>query len=154
MVTSLRMIFLLLYLVIVSQGIFYLFAVSKAYSNISMPTYAEQRNAIDLVITPRLKVVYLTSLLIGIAIIILTYKNPRCWAFISTNIAFVCLIIEISLAVKYNMPINVKFNAYAVSNHTQDWKALRHTWLQMIEYRGVLQVIGFLGLLFGIGYRE
>ena len=43
----LRIVFLLFFLIIVSQGIFYLLALNKALSGISIDAYAEVRNATD-----------------------------------------------------------------------------------------------------------
>ena len=75
-VTLSRIVFLLLYLVVVAQGIFYLFYASKAFSGISMDAYAEIRNATDRVIEGRLIFVYPATLLMGLLVVLSHLKAP------------------------------------------------------------------------------
>jgi uncharacterized membrane protein len=146
-----RIAFLLLYLIVVSQGIFYLFAASKAFSGVSIDAYAEIRNSTDQVIEWRLKFVYPATLLIGLITVVLSFmKAPFSLPFITTAIAFLCVIVDLSLAVKFNMPINAQFHTYQAGMEGVDWESLRNTWLQFLEYRGVVQVVGFLALLVGM----
>ena len=145
-----RVAFLLFFLIVVSQGIFYLFAASKAFSGISIDAYAEIRNSIDQVIESRLKFVYPATLLIGLIAVLCLVKAPGSLAFITTAIAFACIIVDIILAVKFNMPINEQFHTYASSMQGTDWESLRKTWLQFLEYRAMVQVVGFLALLVGL----
>lgn len=144
-----RIAFILLYLIVVSQGIFYLFAASKAFSGISIDAYAEIRNSIDKVIEWRLKLVYPATLLIGLLAVISLIKNPGSLLFITTAIAFICVVADLVLAVKFNMPINSQFHAYSPGVEGVDWELLRKTWLQYLEYRAGLQLLGFLALLLG-----
>ncbi|AHM58737.1 hypothetical protein D770_02325 [Flammeovirgaceae bacterium 311] len=146
-----RITFLLLYLIVVSQGIFYLFAAGKALSGVSIDAYAEIRNSTDQVIEWRLKFIYPATLLVGlIAVVLSSMKAPGSLTFITTAIAFVCLVVDLALAVKFNMPINAQFHTYQAGMQGIDWESLRSTWLQFLEYRGVVQVVGFLALLVGM----
>lgn len=144
-----RTVFLLFFLVIVSQGIFYLLAASKAFSDISIDAYAEIRNSIDRVIEWPLKVVYPATLLVGLISVFSMVKVPASLPFITTTIAFLCVVVDIALAVKFNMPINEQFHSYTTGSLGTDWESLRDTWLQFIGYRAVVQVVGFLALLVG-----
>lgn len=146
----LRIILILLYLIIVSQGLFYLFALSKAFAEISIDAFAENRKAIDLVIGDRLRFTYIASLIVCISILIMNIKNPGSLLFITTLISFICLLSDLILIVKFNLPINQAFHTYASHNHSLDWNALRHEWLKVINYRGLIQIIGFISLLAGI----
>ncbi len=150
LVNTLRIAFLLLYLVVAAQGIFYLFSASKAFSGISMDAYADIRNATDQVIEGRLKFVYPATLLTGLILVLSLVKAPGSAAFITTVIAFGCVVVDVLLAVKFNMPINARFHQYAPGVQGVDWESLRKTWLQFMEYRGGVQVVGFLALLAGI----
>lgn len=145
-----RITFLLLYLIVVAQGIFYLFAASKAFAGISIDAYAEIRNSIDQVIEGRLRFVYPATLLTGLLVVLVLIKAPGSITFITTAVAFVCVVVDVALAVKFNIPINAQFHAYTPGMQGVDWESLRKTWLQCIEYRAVLQVVGFLALLIGI----
>lgn len=146
-----RIAFLLLYLIVVSQGIFYLFALGKALSGVSMDAYAEIRNSTDQVIEWRLKFVYPATVLIGLITVVLCFmKAPYSLLSISTAIAFVCVLLDLMMAIKFNMPINAQFQAYQAGIQGVDWTSLRNTWLQFLEYRGVVQVVGFLALLVGM----
>ena len=149
-VTLLRIAFLLLYLVVVAQAIFYLFAASKAFSRISMNAYAEIRNSIDQVIVGRLTFVYPATLLVGLLVVLSQVKAPGSPGFITAAIALGCVAADVALAAKFNMPINAQFRAYSAGMPGADWELLRKTWLQYIEYRAVLQVVGFLALLVGM----
>jgi hypothetical protein len=77
-------------------------------------------------------------------------KAPGSAAFLTTAVAFGCVVVDVLLAVKFNMPINGQFHQYASGGQGVDWESLRKTWLQCIEYRGAVQVVGFLALLAGI----
>lgn len=145
----LRIVFLLLYLVVVSQGIFYLLAASKAFSGISIDAYAEVRNSIDQAIEGPLKVLYPATLLIGLITTFALAKSPGSLAFITAAIAFACIVVDLSMAVKVNIPINEQFHTYSAGIEGVNWESLRQTWLRFLEYRGVVQVVGFLALLVG-----
>jgi hypothetical protein len=135
---------------VVSQGIFYLFAAGKALSGIPMDAYAAIRNSTDQVIEWRLKLVYPATLLIGLMAVLSLAKAPGSLPFITTAIAFVCVVADVAMAVKFNMPINAQFRGYTPGLPGVDWESLRRTWLQFLEYRGMVQVAGFLALLAGM----
>lgn len=143
----LRIIFLLLFLIIVSQGIFYLFALNKALSGISIDAYAEVRNATDQVIEWRLKLVYPAALVIGFVTTLSLIKNSGTLVLVTTAISLLCVIVDLVLAVKFNVPINSQFHDYPAAAQEVDWVAMRRTWLQILEIRGLVQVFGFLSLL-------
>lgn len=143
----LRAAFLLFFLTIVSQGIFYLFALNKALASISIDAYAEIRNATDQVIEWRLKLVYPAALLIGVVTTLLQLKNSGIFVLVTTAIALLCVIVDLVLAVKFNVPINLQFHKYSATLQEVDWVAMRQTWLQTMEYRGLVQVLGFISLL-------
>ncbi|WP_162055837.1 DUF1772 domain-containing protein [Pontibacter pamirensis] len=151
MFTSVKMVFLVLYLIVVSQGIFYLYALSEALSGISMDAYAEIRNSTDKVIEWPHKFVYPAAVLVGLIAVVLSFiKAPGSLVSITTAIAFVCVVVDLALAVKFNLPINAQFHTYQAGMQGVDWESLRNTWLQVLNYRGVLQVVGFLALLVGM----
>lgn len=145
-----RLLFLIFFLIIVSQGIFYLFALSKAFSEISITAYAEIRNSTDRVIEWRLKFVYPMAVLLGLITTLSLIKSPGSLAFITAAIACACLLIDLILAIKFNMPINALFNEFDTGFRDLDWESLRRTWLKFMCFRGVIQVLGFLSLLVGL----
>lgn len=145
-----RLLFLIFLLIIVSQGIFYLFALSKAFSEISITAYAEIRNSTDRVIESRLKFVYPMAVLLGLITTLSLIKSPGSLAFITAAIACACLLIDLILAIKFNMPINALFNEFDTGSRDLDWESLRRTWLKFMCFRGVIQVLGFLSLLVGL----
>ena len=145
----LRTVFLLFFLVIVSQGIFYLFSLSKALSGITINSYAEIRNSTDQVIEWRLKFVYPAALVIGIVATLFLLKTPQSLIFITTAIALLCLLVDLVIAIKFNMPINDQFHNYTAGVQEINWELLRRRWLYFLEIRGVVQVFGFLSLLVG-----
>lgn len=144
----LRGIFLIFFLIIVSQGIFYLLALNKALSGISIDAYAEVRNATDQAIEWRLKFLYPAALLIGFVTTLSLIKTPDSLVFITTAIALACLAVDLFLAINFNVPINEQFQSYSADiQGIVDWQSMRRRWLQFLEYRGLVQVVGFLSLL-------
>lgn len=152
--TILRVLFILIYLVIVSQGLFYLLALSKAASALSMAAFAELRVAVDSVIDGRLKVLYNLALIIGIVILFMSWKSSSPLLILTSTLALVCIIADVFLALKFNEPINSQFYNYTSENTTVDWEALRAKWLQFLEYRAYIMVTGFLSLLAGFVWKN
>ena len=87
------------------------------------------------------------ALLIGIITTLSLIKAPGSFLFIATAIALTCLAIDLLLAINFNIPINEQFQTFSTDVQGIDWLSLRRRWLQFLEYRGVIQVVGFLSLL-------
>lgn len=145
--STLRLLYLLVYLLIASQGMFYLLGIHKALSHISIGAFAEQRKAIDLVIATPLKVLYLGGLSIGLLTLLLYWKKYNTLAYATLVVAFALMVVDILLAFTQNLPINQQFHSYSAQDMDTDWAQLRAQWLYFICLRGGLAILGLAFLL-------
>lgn len=144
----LRSLYLLLYLLIASQGMFYLIGINKALHNISISAFIEQRKSIDAAIGDPLRFLYFSSIGIAILILVFTVRNAGSIIFITVLLSFACILGDMTLAVKKSIPLNVIMNNYPANNY-KDMQALRTEWLSYISIRGAIATTGLFILLSG-----
>lgn len=148
MVTEkLRVVQLVVFIILASQGMFYFLAGAEALRNVSVPTFAEQRKAIDIVIGSRLQYLYYSALIIGLVIMVLTARNADWRLFGITAIATALIVTDVVLAIKFNIPINKAFHNYPNEGGV-DWRYLQISWLRMIVIRGIITCSALFVLLF------
>jgi hypothetical protein len=145
---TLRTLYLLLYLFIASQGMFYLIGINKALLNISISAFIEQRKSIDAAIGDPLRFLYFSSIGIAILLLFFTFRTPGSVIFITVLLSLLCILADVSLAVKKSMPLNEIINNYP-SNQDPDMQIIRTEWLSYINLRGSIAIIGLFILLSG-----
>lgn len=151
----LRFLQLLSFLVVATQLMYYLFVMGEALKGISINGFLEQRQVVDALVVKRLRFFYYTSLLLTLTVAVLTAKQPASPAFITSVIAFVCLVADIAIALKGNGPINALVNTWAPGQPTTaNWEAVRVQWLDFIRYRGIISAAGLLSLLSAWVFRQ
>jgi hypothetical protein len=120
---------------------------ADALRNVSLENFLEQRKAVDAIFRKRYQPIYYLSLLFsGIMVAISVYQTD----FLSITfhaVAFVCLMADVTIALKKNNPINKLVNCYATGDENIDWQDARLRWLKFIEMRGLFISIGLLSLL-------
>ena len=135
------------YTIVGSQLIFYLMVMADALKMVSLKNFIAQRKAVDSIFHKRYHPVYYSALLFsGIAAAATLYKADP----ISTTlqcIAFLCLVADITIALKKNAPINKFVNTYSHDDKEHDWETTRRQWLKYIEIRGIFISIGMLSLI-------
>ena len=145
---TLRISYLLFYLFIASQGMFYLLGINRALLNISISAFVEQRKAIDAVIGDPLRFLYFSSMALGLVILALNIKNPASISFITVLLSLICIFGDVSLAIQKSIPLNAIINDYP-SNNYPDIQTLRNEWLSWINIRGAIAIAGLFILLSG-----
>ena len=145
---TLRTLYLLLYLFIASQGMFYLIGINKALQSISIPAFIEQRKAIDTVIGNPLRFLYISSIGIAFLILALDIRNPRSITFITVLLSLICIAADLFLAINKSIPLNDIINNYP-ANKFSDMQSVRTEWLWLINCRGVIAITGLLILISG-----
>lgn len=150
----LRLLQLVAYLVITSQLLFYLMILSDSMKQISLVNFIEVRKVVDALMEHRFRIVYYTGVILTLAVVILSAKKPDSIFFVTSSIALVCLIIDVSIAMKGNIPINKLINSYLPGDTSQDWSALRLHWLQLVNIRAIFIVTGFASQLFGLIWQS
>ena len=148
MIEIFRLLQLLVSIVLASQGIFYLLGLAGAVRDISIPAFAEQRNAIDKHIAGKLKILYYSALSLGVLTMILMKDDYGSWPFLCVALSTAFTAIDMLLAVKYNIPINKAFKSYPGSS--QNWNDLRARWLRFILVRGCFSIGAMLLLQGGL----
>jgi hypothetical protein len=146
----LRLLQLAVYLIITSQALFYLIILSDAMKQVSLENFIEFRKIVDGLMGTRFRVIYYVGLILTLSVVILLLKKPDSVLFITSCIALVCLIIDVSIAMKGNIPINNLINTYTPGDTTQDWSALRTQWLNLINIRGGFVTVGMLSQIAGL----
>jgi uncharacterized membrane protein len=145
MIEKIRIAHLLVTLVLAAQGMFYLVGPAAALKTISVSAFAEQRVAIDNKIAGNLRILYYSALLLGILVLLMSWKQYDSLPFICTALALLFTITDIVLAMKFNLPINETFKSYP--DAPAMWKALQLEWIKFIVIRGVLAISAMLSLL-------
>jgi hypothetical protein len=152
MMKVLKLIQLLSYMMVTAQLLFYLLVYIDALKLLPIQDFIEHRKAIEPLIASRLKIIYYACLGISLLMIVLQIKEFNSLAFITSAIAFSCLLLDVLIALKGNVPINTIINSTPFEMRN-DWDALRATWLNFFVYRGILSLTGiaslFVGLIFG-----
>ena len=141
---------ILLYAAIISQSLFYILAMSKVMKNMQVATYIETRKLLDKHLRVSLPVVYYGSLIASIALTAFCLVNSSGLLFICSIIALVCLVADLVLIVKGNIPLNKIFNSWTTTNYPSNWQQYRSKWFSFYHIRQLTNMIGFLSLLTGI----
>jgi hypothetical protein len=141
-----RVLQLLAYFLVTIQLTYYLYLMGDAMKQVSLDNFFEQRKIVHALVMKKHQPVYYICLALSLLVIILTIKQPSSMVFICSCIAFLCLIIDIVIAMKGNGPINNASENY-FPGAAGNWEAMRLQWLKFINIRGVFSSIGFLSLM-------
>lgn len=143
-----RLLQLISYLLVTSQLLFYLFALCESLQVISIENFLEQRKVMHTMMEGRFKLMYWVCLFLSIAVVALSIKKPGSLLFITSVIAFVCLVIDIAIALRGN-PLNSLMMA-SIHDVGNNWEEVRDQWLRLIQYRGIFITAGMISLLTGL----
>lgn len=153
-IKSIRFLHLLSYLFITGQLMFYFFIMADALRKVGIENFVEQRKIVDPIVRQRHVPVYYVCLLLNIVLLAMTAGSWYSSLFVSSLIAFLCLVADICLAQRENIPINAAINMHSIGDPRISWEALRMQWLFFIRIRGAISLAGFLSLLAGIFWTE
>lgn len=145
-----ELLYLVSYIIISSQLIYYLFVMSDALNLISIDNFMELRKAIDPIFKKRLSFVYYTCLGLNIVLLVIRRGELFSISYIALIIAFLCLVTDLLIAVKGNIPINNHITNYFRGSIEYNWQAMRKDWLHYITWRGIANFIGILSLIAGL----
>ncbi len=140
---------LLAYSIIVSQSFMYMLALKNVQLNLEVGSYTELRKLLDAAMRSSFKYVIYAALLANLLLVISTIKNPGSLLFITATIALVALITDTFITVKGSLPINDIINTWTPDNFPSNWAAYRTKWLNILQYRQIANLTGFVSLLIG-----
>jgi hypothetical protein len=137
------------YLLVTSQLLFYLVILIDALRVVSLQNFLEQRKVINTLFEGRFKAMYYACLVLSLTVVVISIKDVSSPIFITSLIAFICLVADVVLTIKGNGPLNARTNTYVVGQRG-NWEELRIDWLRFIKYRGYFSTIGMISLLAGL----
>lgn len=137
---------LVLYFLIASQGTFYLIGFYKVLSAMPSRDFILLRKAADPVMAPKLKVLYLLTLVMSIVTILLNFRSLSSVSLVLLAAATLCLVADILIALTISEPLNKVITA--LQEPFESAAGIQRKWLEQIYIRAFLSVGGFLMLLF------
>lgn len=144
---------LLLYSTVASQPLFYILALTSAQRALSGPAYIELRQRVNAVMNRRVPVIYSTTLVATLVLLVLSWRTEDGRLLGTTVVALLCLVADVALMLRENVPINGVIDRWSTTDYPGDWEDYRRRWFAIFEYRQVLLLSGFLSLLIGAVFR-
>ena len=93
----------------------------------------------------KLKVLYYGALILAVSVMILMKDRYISLTFLFIVLSTLFTVLDMLLAVKFNIPINKAFRSYPAASH--DWNDLRARWVNFIVVRGSFSIGAMLLLL-------
>lgn len=149
-VTIIAVAALLAYSFLVSQPFMYIIALKNVQRSMNAASYIELRKLLDRNFRSTFKYVVYTSLLVNILLLIVAAAAANALLVICAAISFSCLIADILLMQKGNIPINTIINTWDENNYPVTWQSYRRKWLLFFKYRQRFSIAGFIALCIGV----
>ena len=144
---------LLAYSTVASQPLFYIVALTNAQRALSGSAYVELRQRINAVMTRRVPLIYLTTLVTSMVLLALSWRARGWNVLITAAIALLCLVADTVLMMRENVPINGVIDRWSTTEYPDDWEAYRSRWFSIFGYRQVILLVGFASLIFGAAFQ-
>ena len=140
---------LITYAIVASQPLFYLVVLTNAQRALSASAYIELRQRINAVMTERLPIIYLSTLLAVLVLLVVSWRISNWYLVLSTTIALLCLLVDVRFMLGENVPINGVIDQWTPTSYPADWESYRAKWFAIFRYRQVVLLVGFFSLLIG-----
>lgn len=144
---------LLAYSTVVSQPLFYLVALTSAQRALSGSAFVELRQRINAVMDRRIPVIYSTTLVTTLVLVVLSWRGGHWWVLGTTLVALLCLIADAAWMVRKSVPINAVMSRWSTTDYPGDWELYRTRWFAIFGYRQAVLLIGFVSLLVGAVFQ-
>ncbi|GIW44715.1 MAG: hypothetical protein KatS3mg077_1997 [Candidatus Binatia bacterium] len=145
---------LLTYSTVASQPLFYSIAFTAAQRALSAGAYVELRQRINAVMTRRVPVIYLAALVTSACVLALSWYAQNWNVLITTALALVCLVADIALMLRENVPINGVMDRWSATDPPADWERYRNQWFFVYRFRQVILLLGFASILLGAVFQN
>jgi hypothetical protein len=145
-ISLVRIVGLMLYFFIAAQGAFYHLGFGKALFNISAENFIELRKAVDPEVRGKFKALYLSALAVMFIWFLMADKSGGFWSYGPVLIAFLLLVADMFLILKFSEPVNELINSDLLDSK-ESFMLARVEWLKFIFIRGYLSISGFTILL-------
>ena len=134
---------------VVSQPLFYLLALSHTQKKLQASSYIELRQLLDKTLQVRLSALYYITLGFVVTLVVFALVQASYFVFVTSLIALVALLIDVTLALKTNIPINKIINRWDSNHYPRHWQLIRRKWFYFFGIRQVAGIVGFASLLVG-----
>lgn len=138
--------------VFVSQPFMYIIALKKVQTSMNAASYIELRKLLDSNFRSRFKYVVYGALLLNILLVIAAAGSAAGLLTVCSAISLGCLIADILLMIKGNMPINNIINSWSETDYPVSWQSYRRKWLLFFKYRQLFSITGFIALCIGVAW--
>lgn len=149
MLAALSILTLFAFTLVMSQPLFFLFALGRASLGISGPAYVELRQRINAAITRPLVVVYAITFVGCLAVAGLAAKAGATTTAVGVGLAALTLAVDLAIAAKGNVPLNAEMNRWDPSAPPSDWPEKRAAWHRIFAVRQVVLCLGFVAFVVG-----
>ncbi|HWB79223.1 MAG TPA: hypothetical protein VG755_29885 [Nannocystaceae bacterium] len=149
MLAALAIATLFAYTLIMSQPLFFAFALGRASLALSGPAYAELRQRINAAITKPLVVVYALTFVACLVVAGVAAAAGAMTTAGGVGFAALTLAIDLVLAAKGNVPLNAVMNAWNPNALPPDWAAKREAWHRVFAVRRIVLCVGYAAFVIG-----
>jgi hypothetical protein len=149
MLAALSIATLLAYTLVMSQPLFFVFALGRTSLALSGPTYAELRQRINGAITRPLVVVYAFTFVACLTVAALATKEGATTTAAGVGLAALTLVVDLGIAAKGNVPLNAAMNAWDPTALPPDWASKRAAWHRVFAVRQIVLCIGYAAFVVG-----
>ena len=149
MLAALSIATLFAYTLIMSQPLFFAFALGRASLALSGPAYAELRQRINATITRPLVVVYALTFVACLTVTALAAKAGATTTAAGVGLAALTLAVDLALAAKGNVPLNAVMNDWDPAALPPDWATKRAAWHRVFAVRQIVLCVGYVAFVVG-----
>lgn len=149
MLAALSIATLFAYTLVMSQPLFFAFALGRASLALSGPAYAELRQRINGAITRPLVVVYVLTFVACLTIVALAQKEGATTTATGVGLAALTLVVDLGLATKGNVPLNAAMNRWDPTALPPDWATKRAAWHRVFAVRQIVLFVGYVAFVAG-----
>jgi hypothetical protein len=140
---------LLLFALVVSQPFFFLVALGRASDALSGPAYVELRQRVNAVMNVRLLPLYGATAASTALLAWLAFARAERGLGAAAVAALAGLVADAILAVRRNVPINARMDAWSPAAPPADWADHRARWREAFAVRQAVLSISYAILLAG-----
>ena len=149
MLAALSIATLFAYTLVMSQPLFFAFALGRASLALSGPAYAELRQRINGAITRPLVVVYAITFVACVTVAVLAAMEGAKTTAAGVGLAALTLVLDLGLAAKGNVPLNAAMNQWDPSALPPDWATKRAAWHRVFAVRQIVLCVGYVAFVAG-----
>ena len=149
MLAALSIATLFAYTLVMSQPLFFAFALGRASLALSGSAYVELRQRINGAITKPLVVVYAVTFAACLTIAGLAAKDGATTTAAGVGFAALTLLVDLGLAAKGNVPLNAEMNRWDPAAPPLDWSTKRAAWHRVFAVRQIVLCLGYVGFVAG-----